>query len=63
MSNHKDVALAGLRKKQNRAQTEVDRLRKLFKETESADVAEKLAEAESKLTDANNRLSKHRATM
>ena len=63
MSNHKDVALAGLRKKQNRAQTEVDRLRKLFKETESADVAEKLAEAESKLTDANTRLANHRATM
>jgi hypothetical protein len=63
MSNHKDVTLAGLRKKQNRAQTEVNKLRKLFKETESAEVAEQLATAESKLTDANNRLSKHRDTM
>lgn len=63
MSNHKDVALAGLRKKQNRAEREVSRLRKLHKETNSPEVAEKLAEAESKLTDANTRLANHRATM
>lgn len=61
--NDKIVQLAGCRKKYNRAQREVDSLRKLFKETESSEVAEKLIIAEKRLTVAHATLMKVKATL
>lgn len=61
--NAKNVQLAGCRKKYNRAQREVESLRKLFKETESSDIAEKLVSAEKRLSDAHSTLMKVRATV
>jgi len=63
VGNYKNVRLAGCRKKYNRAKRQVDSLRKIFKEEESSEVAEKLAEAEARLSRSQESLVKARSNL
>jgi hypothetical protein len=60
LGNTKNVELAGLRKKYNRAKRQVELLTQLWHESESHEIAEQLFAAEKRLTDCANRLSNFR---